>query len=93
MSDDIRFLKNMSMFDETCCCGDLEKCGFCYHGHIFAEVAREMLERGETEDVIAVWVEETTRRWQNSKFFLLWQEATKQGLDPHKVFKEKGWSP
>ncbi len=33
------------------------------------------------------------RRWEQSKFFKLWQEEQKAGRDPHKAFEERGWEP
>lgn len=58
-----------------------------------AELAREMLENGEYEDVINKWAVESRRRWENSKFVKLWQEETQAGRDPHKAFEERGWCP
>jgi hypothetical protein len=42
-----------------------------------AEVAREMIEAGEYEDVVSKWAAETQRRWEASKFFKLWQEESR----------------
>jgi hypothetical protein len=72
---------------------DGETCGMCYNIILGAQVAREMLEAGEYEDVVNKWAEEARRRWEQSKFFKLWQEETKAGRDPHKAFRERGWEP
>ncbi len=72
---------------------DGENCGMCHHIILGATVAREMLKAGEYEDVVGKWADESQRRWQESKFFKLWQEEVKAGRDPHKAFEEKGWEP
>jgi len=53
---------------------DGESCGMCHNMILGAQVAREMIEAGEYEDVVSKWAAETQRRWQDSKFFKLWQE-------------------
>lgn len=72
---------------------DIETCGMCYHAFLWSEVAREMVEKGDFEDGISRWSEETKRRWEQTKFFKLWQEETAAGRDPHKAFEERGWEP
>ena len=72
---------------------DGETCGMCCNIIIGAQVARDMLEAGEYEDVMAKWADEARRRWEDTKFFKLWQEETKAGRDPHKAFAERGWEP
>jgi hypothetical protein len=72
---------------------DGETCGMCHNMILGAQVAREMIEAGEYEDVVSKWSVETRRRWEESKFFKLWQEETKAGRDPHKAFQERGWEP
>src|SRR3954451_13376368 len=72
---------------------DGETCGMCHNMILGAQVAREMLEAGEYEDVVSRWAGEARRRWENSKFCKLWQEETKAGRDPHKAFEERGWEP
>jgi hypothetical protein len=72
---------------------DGETCGMCCNLILGAQVAREMLEAGEYEDVVSKWAQEARRRWEQSKFFKLWQEAKKAGRDPHQAFKERGWEP
>lgn len=68
-------------------------CGQCHHQILAAEVAREMIEAGEFEDVVSKWAAETQRRWRESKFFKLWQQEQQAGRDPHKAFEERGWEP
>ena len=36
---------------------------------------------------------ETRRRWQDSKFFKLWERERKAGRDPRKAFEDRGWEP
>jgi hypothetical protein len=72
---------------------DGETCGMCHNMILGAQVAREMLEAGEFEDVVSKWAEEARRRWENSKFFKLWQQEKQAGRDPHQAFKERGWEP
>jgi hypothetical protein len=70
-----------------------ETCGMCHNIMIGAEVAREMIEAGEYEDVVSKWAMESRRRWENSKFVKLWQKEQRAGRDPHKAFEERGWEP
>jgi hypothetical protein len=86
------FLQRMARSDEMVD-HDGETCGMCHNIILGAQIAREMLEAGEYEDVVAKWADEAQRRWHNSKFFKLWQEETKAGRDPHKAFEERGWEP
>jgi hypothetical protein len=72
---------------------DGEICGLCHNLILGAQVAREMIEAGEYEDVVSKWAVEARRRWENSKFFKLWQEEVQAGRDPHKAFQERGWEP
>jgi hypothetical protein len=65
----------------------------CHSMSLGAQVAHEMIKRGEYEDVVSKWASESRRRWENSKFFKLWQKEQKAGRDPHKAFKERGWEP
>src|SRR5690242_19840594 len=44
-----------------------------------------MMDAGEYEDVVSKWTAETRRRWENSKFFKLWQKERKAGRDPKKA--------
>jgi hypothetical protein len=86
------FLEKMARSDDLVD-HDVETCGLCHNMILGAQVAREMLEAGEYEDVVSKWAAEARRRWENSKFFKLWQEERKGGRDPHKAFKDRGWEP
>lgn len=86
------FLERMACSDELVD-HDGETCGLCHKMLLDAEVAREMIEAGEYEDVVSKWAAESQRRWQNSKFFKLWQAEQKAGRDPHQAFQERGWEP
>ena len=86
------FLEKMARSDEMVD-HDGETCGMCCNMILGAQVAREMLEAGAYEDVVSKWAEETRRRWEETKFFKLWQEETKAGRDPHKAFEDRGWEP
>jgi hypothetical protein len=70
-----------------------EACGMCHYTILGAEVAREMIEAGEYEDVVGKWAAEIKRRWEKSRFFKLWAKEKKAGRDPHKAFKDRGWEP
>jgi hypothetical protein len=72
---------------------DGETCGMCHNIILGAQVAREMLAAGAYEDVVSRWAAEARRRWEDSKFFKLWQQETQAGRDPHKAFQERGWEP
>jgi len=86
------FLERMARSDELAD-HDGEACGQCCHLILGAEVAREMVEVGEYEDVVSKWAAETQRRWQASKFYKLWREETEAGRDPRKAFEDRGWEP
>lgn len=86
------FLGRMARSDELAD-HDGETCGQCRNMIVGAEVAREMVEAGEFEDVVGKWAAETQRRWQAGKFFKLWQEETDAGRDPRKAFEDRGWEP
>jgi hypothetical protein len=72
---------------------DGETCGMCHNMILGGQVAREMIEAGEYEDVVSKWAAESRRRWEDSKFFKLWQEELKAGRDPHRAFQDRGWEP
>src|SRR5688572_21663705 len=59
------FLIRMARSDELVD-HDGETCGMCHNVILGAEVAREMIEAGEFEDVVSNWSAETKRRWENS---------------------------
>jgi hypothetical protein len=86
------FLERMALSDDLVD-HDGETCGMCYNMILGAQVAREMIEAGEYEDVVSKWAEEARRRWEDSKFFKLWQEEQNAGRDPHKAFEDRGWEP
>jgi hypothetical protein len=84
------FLERMARSDDMAD-HDGETCGMCHNVILGAQVAREMIEAGEFEDVVEKWAMETERRWKESKFFRLWQAEEKAGRDPHQAFEERGW--
>jgi hypothetical protein len=86
------FLERMARSDDLVD-HDGETCGMCHSMILGAQVAREMIEAGEYEDVASKWAAENKRRWEKSKFFKLWQEEQKAGRDPHKAFEDRGWEP
>src|ERR1700722_17547293 len=79
------FLERMARSDELAD-HDGETCGQCHNMILGAEVAREMIEAGEYEDVASKWAAETKQRWEDSKFFKLWHEEKQAGRDPHQAF-------
>jgi hypothetical protein len=86
------FLERMARSDDLVD-HDGETCGMCHNIILGAQVAREMIEAGEYEDVVSKWATEARRRWEKSKFFKLWQQEQKAGRDPHQAFEEWGWEP
>ena len=86
------FLERMARSDELAD-HDGETCGQCHNMILGAQVAREMIEAGEYEDVASKWAAETNRRWEESKFVKLWEKEKKAGRDPRKSFKDRGWEP
>src|SRR5580658_1542760 len=73
---DQEFLERMARSDSTVD-NDGETCGMSYNMILGAQVAREMLAAGEYEDVVSKWAVEARRRWEEGKFFKLWQEEKK----------------
>jgi hypothetical protein len=90
--NDQDFLERMARSDRLVD-HDGETCGMCCNMILGAQVAREMLEAGEYEDVVSKWSAEARRRWEDTNFFKLWQKETKAGRDPHQAFEERGWEP
>lgn len=86
------FLDRMARSDQLAD-HDGETCGQCCNMILGAEVAREMIEAGEYEDVVSKWAAETQRRWQATKLFKLWQEEKQAGRDPRQAFEDRGWEP
>src|SRR5215471_17830459 len=72
------FLERMARSDDLVD-HDGETCGLCHNIILGAQVAREMIEAGEFEDVVSKWAAETRRRREGSKFFKLWQEERRAG--------------
>src|ERR1700730_15320392 len=70
------FLERMARTDELVD-HDGTTCGQCHYTILGAEVAHEMIEAGEYEDVVSKWAAETKRRWEKSKFFKLWEKEKK----------------
>src|SRR2546430_8127849 len=86
------FLERMARSDELVD-HDGKTCGQCHYMILGAEVAREMIEAGEYEDVVSKWAAEHKRRGGKSKFVKLWGKEKKGGRDPRKAFKDRGWGP
>jgi hypothetical protein len=86
------FLERMARSDELVD-HDGTTCGQCHYQILGAEIAREMIEAGEYEDVVGKWAVEHKRRWNKSKFVKLWVKEKKAGRDPRKAFKDRGWEP
>jgi hypothetical protein len=86
------FLERMARSDDLVD-HDGGTCGRCHYQILGAEVAREMIEAGEYEDVVGRWAAKTRRRWEASKFFKLWRQEQRAGRDPHRAFKDRGWEP
>jgi hypothetical protein len=89
---DQNFLELMARSDELAD-HDGTTCGHCHYQILGAEVAREMTETGEYEDVVSKWAKEQRRRWNASKFVKLWKKEQKAGRDPRKAFAARGWEP
>ena len=70
---------------------DGETCGMCHNMILGAQVARDMIEAGEYEDMVSRWAAEARRPWENCKFFKLWQAEQKAGRDPPQAFRDRGW--
>src|SRR2546423_14608134 len=58
------FLQRLARSDELVD-HDGETCGMCHNTILGAQVAREMIEAGEYEDVVSQWAAETRRRWED----------------------------
>jgi hypothetical protein len=83
------FLENMSRCDSLT--DHEDKCGMCEHQRIMAQVARDLL--ADENLSINEWSIETKKRWSQTKYYKLWQEAVKNGNDPYVVFEDNGWEP
>jgi hypothetical protein len=66
-----------------------DDCGHCGMLIFMAQTARDLL--AEKKYSLAFWNEEARRRWQDSKYFKLYQEEKAAGRDPNEAFNERGW--
>lgn len=85
---DHEFLKSMSSMDEYV--DHEDNCGQCCHQQIMAQVARELL-ASDDSDLVKKWSEITKERWEETKYFKLWQEETLANRDPNLAFSARGW--
>lgn len=88
-SDKVRQFMEVYAHNEDFIDHDVEECGLCCNRAIMGEVSREFLDAGNL-DFVALH-EEITRRWQDTKFFKLWQEERAAGRDPEVAFAQRGW--
>jgi hypothetical protein len=86
---DREFLESMARADQFV--DHEDNCGHCATQIIQAQTARDLLAEGEVLDGIAKWSAEWTRRWQQTKYFQLYQQEKAAGRDPQKAFEERGW--
>lgn len=86
------FLESMAKCDDLVIHKD--NCGHCHHQLLDAEVAREILAahpEGPIEGGLGMWADQVKIKWEESKYYKLWQEEKTAGRDPHDAFKERGW--
>lgn len=88
---DAEFLEVMSRADSLIDHEPDTICGMCHNQFLMAQVARDMITTGETEDVVKKWSVEFDRRWQLSKFVQTWDKSVAEKKDPNVVFEELGW--
>ena len=86
---DREFLESMARSDRLV--DHEDNCGHCAMMIIMAQTARDLLAEGEVLDGMAKWADEHRRRWQESKYFKLYQEEQAAGRDPAKAFEARGW--
>ena len=86
------FLERMARSDELVD-HDGETCGMCHNMILGAEVAREMIEAGEYEDVVSKWAAEAGGAGRRASSSSCGRKNKKAGRDPHKAFKDRGWEP
>ncbi len=86
---DREFLESMARSDRLV--DHEDNCGCCAMNIIMAQTARDMLAEGDILDGIKKWSDESRRRWEDSKYFKLYQQEKAAGRDPHKAFEERGW--
>ncbi len=68
-------------------------CGHCEYRRLMAEVAREILASGNTENGIARWADEVQARWAGGDFQRLHDEAVASGKDPATYIRDRGLIP
>jgi hypothetical protein len=68
-------------------------CGLCHHKILMAEVARDIVKSGDFSNALERWDKEVKKRWQESKYFKLWQKEKAAGRDPNAAFAKRGWEP
>lgn len=83
-----QYLEHVSQMDELLDHDD--DCGQCAHLKILAQTARDLLAKDRIVAPNEVW-DEAKRRWQETKYYKLWQEEVVAGRDPNKAFAERGW--
>lgn len=86
---DLQFLESMARSDRLV--DHPDNCGCCAMNIIMAQTARDLLAANEIEGGIGKWSDESRRRWEESKYFKLYQEEKAAGRDPHKAFEDRGW--
>jgi hypothetical protein len=86
---DREFLESMARSDRLV--DHEDNCGHCAMQIIMAQTARDLLAEGEILDGIAKWGAEHRRRWEESKYFKLYQEEKAAGRDPRLAFEQRGW--
>ena len=76
-----------------------DNCGHCSRMKVDADVAKEILASYPKdadipmEEATGKWCDLATKKWQEGKYFKLWQEEKAAGRDPHQAFKDRGWEP
>jgi hypothetical protein len=68
-------------------------CGHCEYRRLMAEVAREILASGDTDNGIARWADEVQARWASGVFRQLHDAAVASGKDPATYIRERGLIP
>ena len=81
------YLESVSRCDELV--DHQDACGHCYMQVLMATVARELAVKGNA--TIAEWDAEVKKRWEEGKYYKLYQEEKKAGRDPEQAFQAKGW--
>jgi hypothetical protein len=86
---DVEFLETMARSDRFVANADTS--GLDHMITCGATVARQLIAAGDISDGIKKWSELSTKMWQESKYFRLYQEALATGTDPNKAFEKRGW--